>query len=206
MAKYTTIYNDPYNRAKITLPFAYWDGAFSDEELNAVIEYCDSFGVEQSTLTGTTDIEEVKKYRESKIKFHQRNQDNGWIFDKLNFIIQSINEMYYGFDLNGYNVFQYTTYDAEDEGRYDWHMDMAMGHEQPGVAEIRKLSLTLLLDDDFEGGEFQINGSNAHEPIIVPLQKGRAILFPSFMIHRVTPVTKGKRRSIVVWVVGPKFQ
>jgi PKHD-type hydroxylase len=85
-------------------------------------------------------------------------------------------------------------------------MDMAMGHEQPGVAEIRKLSLTLLLDDEFEGGEFQINGSNAHEPIVVPLHKGRAVLFPSFMIHRVTPITKGKRRSIVVWVVGPKFQ
>jgi PKHD-type hydroxylase len=72
-------------------------------------------------------------------------------------------------------------------------------------AEPRKLSLTLLLNDDFEGGEFQVNDGKEEMAITVPMNKGRVVLFPSFMIHRVKPVTKGVRKSLVVWVLGPKF-
>ncbi len=114
--------------------------------------------------------------------------------------------MFYGFNLNGYEWFQYTTYRAEDRGRYDWHADMEFGTSHAPDIESRKLSLTLCLNDDFEGGQFQINSGREEIPIIVPAPKGRVIAFPSFMIHRVTPVTKGIRRSLVVWVVGPKFQ
>jgi PKHD-type hydroxylase len=85
-------------------------------------------------------------------------------------------------------------------------MDICLGKQKEPSALVRKLSLSLLLNDDFEGGEFHINQGNEKQPIIVPTKKGRAILFPSFMIHRVTPVTKGIRRSLVVWVLGPKFQ
>ena len=73
------------------------------------------------------------------------------------------------------------------------------------MVQPRKLSLSLALNDDFEGGEFQINEGKETNPITVPMHKGRVVLFPSFMIHRVTPITKGTRKSIVVWVNGPKF-
>jgi PKHD-type hydroxylase len=205
--KYTTIYNDPYNRTKITQPWAYWDGAFTDEELKTIIEYCDAQGVHQSSIMESSDPIEVEKHRVSQTAFHNRSADTAWIFDRLNFIIQSVNEMYYGFDLNGYASFQYTTYDSAREGRYDWHMDMSLGDVSSNAdIEPRKLSLSLILNDDYEGGEFQINNGNADDPIILPKIKGRVILFPSFMIHRVTPVTSGRRLSIVVWALGPKFQ
>lgn len=201
--KFTTIYNDPYTRVIQTYPWAYWDGAFTEEELKKVEEYCDGHQLERAKTVGSTDEKEVEKVRKSNVLFFKRNSDTAWIFDKLNFILQSANEMFYGFDLNGYESFQYTTYSGNEKGRYDWHMDMNMGCEQ--TAQTRKLSLTLLLNDDFEGGEFEINGGNHKKPIAVQTQKGRAILFPSFMIHRVKPVTKGTRKSIVVWCLGPKF-
>lgn len=200
---YTTIYNDPWERSQITYPFVTWDNAFSNEELDAIISYCDNMGTEIGATFGSRTKEEIEKDRVSNVKFHARSLETAWIFDKLNFVIQAANEQYYNFHLNGYYQFQYTTYDPN--GRYDWHTDMSFGQKYGSDAEPRKLSMSLLLNDDFEGGEFQINNGKAEEADTVPMHKGRIVLFPSFMIHRVTPVTKGIRKSLVVWVVGPKF-
>ena len=200
---YNTIYNDPWTRSQIVHPFVTWDGAFSHEDLRKIIKYCDSVGTEQGSTFGATTPEDIEKHRVSNVKFHGRNEKTAWIFDKLNFIVQAANEQFYNFHLNGYADFQYTTYDSN--GRYDWHTDMAFGNKFGNDAEPRKLSLSLALNDDFEGGEFQINNGKEEQAITVPMHKGRAVLFPSFMIHRVTPVTKGVRKSLVVWVLGPKF-
>jgi PKHD-type hydroxylase len=203
--KYNTIYNDPWTRTKITYPWVYWDNGFTNEEVDKIVAYCEEQGTETGVTFGSKDEEEVKKHRVSNVKFHEKNKDTAWIFDRLNGIIQSINEQFYGFELNGYLSFQYTTYDADTEGRYDWHTDMEFNTSHSTDLEPRKLSLTMLLNDDFEGGEFQINLGKEEDAITVPVPKGRIILFPSFMIHRVKPITKGTRRSLVVWVIGPKF-
>ena len=129
-----------------------------------------------------------------------------WIFFRLNKIIEDINNQFYNFDLNGYESFQYTVYHDHEKGRYDFHMDTIMGNNMPDdMYETRKLSMTFLLNEpgvDFEGGDFQINSGQEKDAETVPLNKGRIIMFPSFMIHRVKPVTKGIRKSIVIWVVG----
>lgn len=201
---YTTIYNNPWQRSQITFPYVTWDNGFTDEEIDAIVKYCDAAGTEQGVTFGATTPEDIEKHRVSNVKFHDRTEDTAWIFDKLNFIIQAANEQFYNFHLNGYASFQYTTYDPA--GRYDWHTDMSFGKKFGEDAEPRKLSLTLLLNDDFEGGEFQVNDGKEEMAITMPMNKGRIVLFPSFMIHRVKPVTKGIRKSLVVWVLGPKFR
>ena len=200
---YTTIYNDPWTRSQITYPFVTWDNAFTDEELQTIVEYCDAIGTDAGTTFGGSTKEDYEKHRVSNVKFHGRNSETAWIFDRLNFVIQAANEQFYNFNINGYAEFQYTRYDAE--GRYDWHTDMAFGQKYGNDAEPRKLSLSLLLNDDFEGGVFQVNAGKEEEALSVEMKKGRVVLFPSFMIHRVTPVTQGVRRSLVVWALGPKF-
>ena len=72
--------------------------------------------------------------------------------------------------------------------------------------EPRKLSLTILLNDpsEFKGGEFQLQTKN--EPSTISLTKGEVVFFPSFLLHRVTTLTEGIRKSLVVWVTGPKFR
>ena len=121
---YTTIYNDPYARTKYIEPRVYWDDAFTEEELEKIVSYCETFELNSGTIIGTTSKEETEKHRVSNVTFHERNPDTAWIFDRLNFVIQAVNEKFYNFNLNGYSKFQYTTYDAENDGHYNWHMDL----------------------------------------------------------------------------------
>lgn len=200
---YNTIYNDPWTRSNITHSYVTWDNAFTNDEIKTIEEYCDAIGTEAGVTFGGTTKEEYEKHRVSNVKFHKRNSETEWIFDRLNFVIQAANEQFYNFNLNGYSEFQYTTYDYN--GRYDFHADLAYGESRGNGSDMRKLSLTLLLNDDFEGGEFQINLGKEEDALTVPMHKGRVVLFPSFILHRVKPVISGVRKSLVVWTLGPKF-
>tara|TARA_R110000851_G_scaffold22189_1_gene65937 strand:- start:1268 stop:1849 length:582 start_codon:yes stop_codon:yes gene_type:complete len=111
------------------------------------------------------------------------------------------NNNHFGFDgLKLTEPAQFTHYHTG--GFYDWHMDndVAGKHEPP----IRKISMTLLLSDPstFEGGEleFMSKGKSAK------LKQGQAIFFASWLQHRVKPVTRGERKSLVMWFGGPPFK
>ena len=87
-------------------------------------------------------------------------------------------------------------------GFYEWHMDNdVQGKHQPPV---RKISMTLLLSDPstFEGGELEIMSKGK----TAKLKQGQAIFFASWLQHRVKPVTKGERKSLVMWFGGPSFK
>ena len=89
-------------------------------------------------------------------------------------------------------------------------MDTFMGDSTPtDQFETRKLSVVFLLNQpnvDFKGGDFQICLGLQETPVNVEMKKGRMIAFPSFLIHKVTEVTEGIRKSIAIWVTGPKFK
>ena len=89
-------------------------------------------------------------------------------------------------------------------GFYDWHMDLNPFGEI-GEHPIRKISMTCLLSDpsEFKGGDlaFEDHGNNK-----IKLQQGQAVFFASFMRHRVEPVKKGIRRSLVMWFGGTPFK
>jgi len=215
--------NDPWERHTCIYPWVYWDNAFTEEELQKMCDYFSEQGVERSihvgvvkpdANTGEIKIEQTpnEKVRKSNVRFHNRNENTAWIYERLNWVIQQLNEQFYGFDLYGYDRIQYTEYESVEGGKYDFHMDIVMGRNIPVDMQtqgIRKLSLTIALNEpgvDFEGGHFQINQGQEIDTENAELKKGRIIAFPSFMIHRVTPVTKGKRKSLVVWVMGSKFK
>ena len=125
---------------------------------------------------------------------------DAWLTERIAELRESINRSFYGFELNWEftEPFQYTVY---GEGcRYGWHMDL--GDE---IAATRKLSLTVQLSHptEYEGGDFQ--AMTGAEVRTLPRAAGQVIAFPSWIIHRVMPVTKGVRRSLVIWAHGPKF-
>ena len=98
---------------------------------------------------------------------------------------------------------QFTVYPKK--GFYDWHMDLnAFG--QTGDNPIRKISMTLLLSDpsEFTGGELTFSEMGDNKPL--PLKQGQAIFFASFLRHKVAPVKKGVRKSLVMWFGGPPFK
>lgn len=92
-------------------------------------------------------------------------------------------------------------YKSSDEGHYDWHMDA--GPPVNGIQ--RKLSISILLSDpsNFEGGVLQFKNSEGTK---VLTKQGSIVVFPSFIEHKVTPVTKGVRYSAVTWISGPSFK
>ena len=208
------LYLFPKERAGVTYPYVYWDDMFNEEELKKVIEYCETLEKMDGTTVGKNGEQVVSnEARISTIAWANPKEENQWIFDRFLWVADRLNERFYEFDLNGFESFQYTTYKAnkKNPGKYDYHMDTIMGLDKPiEMAETRKLSMSLILSDpdEYEGGEFYIQTGSPDQDKLLKMEqkKGRCLAFPSFMIHGVAPVTKGTRRSIVVWVEGPKFK
>jgi PKHD-type hydroxylase len=128
-------------------------------------------------------------------------KEMGHMYEDLNRFIQRANENHFGFgDIRITEPAQFTEY--PEGGFYNWHMDcdVNMSHEPP----VRKISMTLLLNDpsEFEGGDLQLMGPDKS----APLKQGHAICFASFLNHRVQPVTRGMRQSLVVWFGGKPFR
>lgn len=195
------IINNTHEGSSILYPHVYWDDFFSNEELNMIVGYCENKKLEDGVTQNKDRSDHVRK---SKVNFTEPDEENRWIFNKLNHLTDLVNNKFYRFDLIGYDSFQFTTYKASESGHYDWHVDSIVGQpNRQGHGLHRKLSMTLLLNDDFEGGDFEVNLS---KPEKVNVRKGRAIFFPSFVLHRVTPVTKGTRKSLVIWVEGPRWK
>jgi len=123
------------------------------------------------------------------------------MYNDINKFIQKANRNHFGFeDVEITEQAQFTEY--PEGGFYDWHMDtdVNMQHEPP----VRKISMTLLLNHEsqFEGGELELMAPGKK----VNLTQGNAITFASFLNHRVAPVTRGVRQSLVMWFGGKPFR
>mgnify|MGYP003134629035 FL=1 len=108
----------------------------------------------------------------------------------------------WNYDIDFIEPIQDTLYEVG--GYYDWHIDESNWF--PGKRQsnrIRKISFTILLNDDFEGGEFELF---ADEKKVIPMKKKDVILFMGDTPHRVRKVTSGVRKSLVGWVQGPAYK
>lgn len=165
--------------------------------------YPKTTGTVGSEQPGTVNNEEVNsKVRTSNVTFIKPDAKTNWLFDKLGQFSVFHNAVFYRYNLGFIETIQYTEY--EIGGHYNYHYD-SFDREYNVFFEQRKLSVTIQLSDpeDYEGGDLEFY--NPKEPISVPREKGAGILFPSYMYHRVTPVTKGKRYSLVFWLTGPEW-
>jgi len=183
---------------------AYWEGFLSPEEINQILSLPEWHNVSKSYVGGGDG---------GMIAPEVRKSDNSWLFpqphtqhiwDKITLAIAEVNRTFFNYDIDGcYEAAQLTVYAANDT-HYDWHID---AHPAQQAVMPRKLSMSLLLSDpsEFEGGEFQVKTVN-DTPISLEQVKGRAWFFSSNTLHRVTPVTRGVRRSLVLWIGGPPFK
>jgi len=204
---YKRISNNTESR-KLLRPWMILDPAFSPAELTTIENHCKSLPLIAGGSPDLAPAEETgPKHRISNIGHHFPNDPKlKFVFEKFNGVFEYVNSMFYNFDINGYDHFQYAEYDAKESGQYDWHTDIAYGEHSKDVYSTRKLSMSMLLNTpevDFEGGDFSTFFS---KEIDVPLKRGQILIFPSFVVHRVKPVTKGIRKSLVIWVTGPGFK
>ena len=179
-----------------THEWAWQDGIFSDLELDAIIEIGNRHQIDRASTYGVTGPE----VRSSNVAFIYPNESTDWIFRKMTMATDQMNREYFGFDLSGFEQgFQFTRYEAPGE-HYEWHVDRGRG------IPVRKLSVTVQLSDPatYEGGDLQI--SEGLTPATLERKRGRLTFFPSWIQHRVTPVTSGIRYSLVAWIGGPPFR
>jgi PKHD-type hydroxylase len=139
--------------------------------------------------------------------------DTSWMFQRLAALVAEVNRETFHFDLDDFResaqILRYdapagqsATRGATAAGRYDTHVDIGAG----GHSATRKLSLSVQLsaEDSYSGGGLQIGSDDQNWS--APRDAGTAILFPSFVRHRIMPLTIGTRYALVAWVHGPAFR
>lgn len=184
-----------------TLQFvSYWRGTFSDEELDDLVALGQSKDLIPSAVNyASGDVTIDEQLRKSNVCFLPPT-DIPHVYDKLTWVMNKLNPEYFNFDLTGFGEFlQFAEY---REGDYiNSHLDMG-----PTMIP-RKLTLSVQLtdEDDYEGGDIEIMTAAEH-PQKLSRQRGTILVFPSYIMHRVTPITRGVRHSLVGWVTGPQFR
>lgn len=179
--------------------YAWRDNVFTDVELEKIMELGLQLGLDESIT-----VMPGSEHRRSTNAWMYPTTETQWLYTKMHKIIEDINKQFFRFDINMIEPFQFAQYDAGRAEFYGKHMDSTYGELNASAS--RKLSITLQLTDEdkYQGGNLQLyQGEN---PVIAPKKKGMLVVFPSFVIHEVTPVTAGTRHSLVTWCHGPLFR
>lgn len=198
---------------------------FGDNHKQAVTE--DSISLEDKTAE---ELKNKKTYvRDSEVSF----LDYDWLYDMITPYVYDANKKSgWNYDIDFHETPQFTVYNSPG-GFYGWHADGNSDHHAkykryiPGftdnskqytknhnwIGKIRKLSMTINLSEpgSYEGGNLKfdygphITGERYHECTEIR-PKGSIIVFPSYLYHQVTPITKGTRYSLVMWSLGNPFR
>ena len=176
--------------------FAFWKNFLSKEECEQIILLAKSFGLKK----GKT-VDKYSKTRKSDICWLYPSDDLQFLFRRITDVALNLNERFFQFDLFGLNEgLQFSNYTAPS-GSFGKHIDRAYG------LPVRKLSISIQLTnpDEYEGGELKIY-DGSEEGTVASKEQGTLIIFPSYVLHEVSPVTKGERNSLVTWITGKNFK
>tara|TARA_R110002020_G_scaffold221438_1_gene429465 strand:+ start:1568 stop:2176 length:609 start_codon:yes stop_codon:yes gene_type:complete len=195
--------------------YYYFKGALTPRFCKEIIDFAKS----KKEVLGRTGNIEDKNLNKKQIKNIQKDRDSNvcwmddrWIYREILPYVKEANiNAGWNFQWDQSENCQFTIYKKNQY--YDWHCDSwdkpyAKG---PSKGKIRKLSVTCSLSDpeDYKGGELEFHKSTVkkNKKMICSeiAEKGSIVVFPSFVYHRVKPVTKGVRYSLVVWNLGNPF-
>ena len=171
-------------------------------------DYCDQVLARASELPAQdgsigAGAQAMPDVRRSTVRWLDVDGQDSGIANDIMFFARKANRVSFGFDIVSVEAAQFTEYEAVQGGKYDWHQDVSWGN--PALYG-RKLSFVAQLSEpsDYEGGDFEF--FRTPSPGADFRKRGAVLVFPSFLQHRVTPVTAGVRRSLVAWIEGPKFR
>lgn len=181
-------------------PFVWADDVFTCSELNRIIIIGERINKQRAGTQGSG--EDCLDVRRSLISWIPINNVTNWIYQRITDVVINNNATYFKYDLTYLERLQFTYYSSKENGCYDKHVDPLCWN----LPHNRKLSFVMQLSDpsEYEGGELILH--NSTNPIKIEKKKGRIVLFPSYTLHEVTPVTQGERYSLVNWVHGPAFK
>lgn len=180
-------------------PVTVWNDVFSPSELQAIEDYGDGLTLHKATL-------QVPGHNDDAIRITQvariaPGPESKALFDRIAQVVQRLNKDVYQFDVRGLENLQYSVYHGAQGGHYTWHVDYGPDNPTP-----RKISLSVQLTDpaEYEGCDLQFQMSE--QISVAPRRRGAVISFPSYVLHRVTPIVSGTRKVLVAWATGPDFR
>lgn len=181
-------------------PFHLIQHALTPAECDTLIALCQTGPMKDAGLVRQTTSHQIRR---AELSWLDDLPQASWVMDRMMRLTAEANREAFGFDLTEFaESAQVARYGAEREGHFDWHSDIGSG----ALAAKRKLTIVVQLSDPgaYEGGTLNLRpDSNIRE---APRDRGTAIIFPSFVLHRVTPVTSGTRWSLTLWSHGPAFR
>jgi PKHD-type hydroxylase len=176
--------------------YHWWEQALPAKQCDYLIEQCKSVPAQKGT---TFNKNLTSKHRNSTIRWVQ---DLPGITDLIWRYIWGANRDSFNIDISAIFEAQFTEYDATEEQYYAWHQDV---NWQQDSGYDRKLSIIIQLSDpeEYDGGDVQFNLFTPPEAF---KKRGSVLVFPSYLEHQVTPVTRGTRYSLVSWIEGPRWR
>ena len=174
--------------------------ALSPAQCDQVIALAASHQLADAALVGGANAPQI---RSAKLAWLDDIPAAAWVLTTMIGHVAAANRKVFNFDLTDFGESpQVARYTAEGADHFDWHADIGAGV----WAAKRKLTIVVQLSDpaDYEGGTLQLRADSTITDAAAT--RGTATIFPSFVLHRVTPVTKGTRWSLTLWAHGPAFR
>jgi PKHD-type hydroxylase len=174
--------------------------ALSPQQCDDLITLIAAHHLKDAGLVRGTTAHDIRR---AEIAWLDDIAEAAWVMDRMITLTAQANREAFQFDLSDFGESpQVARYTAERAGHFDWHSDIGAGQ----WAAKRKLTIVVQLSDPatYDGGTLELRpDSNVTQ---APRARGTATIFPSFVLHRVTPVTAGTRWSLTLWSHGPAFR
>jgi PKHD-type hydroxylase len=191
----------PYilNAKPSSLIFEY-SNFFTESECDTIINLGEERNPKFAQIyTGNPSGDVNNEIRNCGVSWIRPESDTFWIFQKIQHAVSEINEQHYRFSIQWGEDCQFTKYDSSYQGFFRKHLDI-VGFSGEAA---RKISVSILLNDNYDGGDLNIYTDET--PFTVKKSKGTLVIFPSFLLHEVTPVISGTRYSLVNWINGTRW-
>ena len=181
-----------------------WSEFFDSESIKAINELIESeyLGFETKELGAKSkdgklikNISSVKHIPYGKVK-HLMSEFVAYVYQ--------VAELDFGYKTFGPHdnlYLNFNTYESDSKDEYPWHID----ESRQATNDIKLTLLINLSTEPFTGGEFQIFPSDGAVDIPILSEPGSAFMFKSHIIHRVKPVTSGTRKTLTMFIYGPRF-
>ena len=174
--------------------------ALSSNEITKLLEMMENVSLTDGIVGDkNSNLNITNNKRASKVYWIPINETYMWLYKKIIPLVLKANKQLWNFDIVGANIpIQYTEYDVKYNGHYDWHVDIGNTNNSK-----RKISISIQLssDDSYQGCDLSFfNKPNASRDI------GSMTIFPSYLLHKVEPISQGIRKCLVLWLCGPPFR
>ena len=172
-----------------------WPSALSHEHVDRITTMARRQPGEEATIFSAADA--MQGIRSCSVRW----LDDEWVQSLLLPYVEQANNGGFGVALNGRSEMQFAEYTADQGGHYGWHHDV---HWNGQTDVDRKLSVTVQLSEahEYEGGDFEFDEVKTNADF---RSKGTVLVFPSYLRHRIHPVTSGTRHALVAWFFGPRW-